>query len=239
METLVCLAGSGAEKTRQELAREMGTKERFGIMLGGVSCNFRREIKPYEGYEIWTRLLSWDQKWFYGVSHFVKKGAVRPEGYTLQPWRKSKSKGSKGSKNSANEGDTKPGPHPAIFASGIAKYVFKKGRLTIPPERVFQAAGLLPPRPADTETPPTSITPDLNSTSVDAEIISTAEKLTTDNAGEMLAASLTPTRNDGEWTWERVEEERLRGLKVAHMFNGLDMLNEEFMYDGKPALGQY
>jgi len=240
LELLVSLAGSGIEKTRQELAKEMGTKDRFGIMLGGVNCNFRREIKPYEGFEIWTRLLSWDQKWFYGICHFVKKGAVKPEGYTLQPWRKSKATQANESNEKLANGDaTKSRTHPAVFASGIAKYVFKKGRLTIPPERVFRAAGLLPPKPADQDTPPVSMTPNPDATSMDATAASLAEGLTPENAGEIMAASLVAKEGDGEWTWDKVEAERKRGLKIAQMFNGLDALNEEFIYEGKPVLGRY
>ncbi|KAK4693898.1 hypothetical protein P7C71_g3585, partial [Lecanoromycetidae sp. Uapishka_2] len=240
LEILVSLCGSGIEQTRKELAKEMGTKEGFGIMLGGVNCNFRREIKPYEGFEMWTRLLSWDQKWFYGITHFVKKGAVKPEGYTLQPWRKTMAKKGSGSEEkSANGVATTSGPHPAIFASGIAKYVFKKGRLTIPPERVFRAAGLLPPRPNDIDSPPISLTPNPEGMSVDVAAASVAESLSPENAGEVMAASLTAKDDDGEWTWEKIEAERIRGLKIAHMFNGLDALNEEFMYEGKPVLGRY
>lgn len=217
----------------------MGPKDRFGIMLGGVNCNFRKEIKPYEGFEIWTRLLSWDQKWFYGICHFVKKGAVKPTGYMLQPWRKGKKDDKERSQKMANGDASKAAPHPAIFASGIAKYVFKKGRLTIPPERVFRAAGLLPPKPENQDSPPISMTPNTDATSVDAEVVGVAETLTPDNAGEIMAASLTAKDGDREWTWERVEEERLRGLKIAQMFNGLDILNEEFIYEGKPVLGRY
>lgn len=239
LELLVSLAGSGIDQTRKELAEEMGTKDMFGIMLGGVSCNFRREIKPYEGFEIWTRLLSWDQKWFYGITHFVKKGAVKPEGYTLQPWRKGKKQGNESNGKLANGNATKPGPHPAVFASGIAKYVFKKGRLTIPPERVFRAAGLVPPRPKDLDTPSASTTPNPDATSVDAAAASVAESLSPANAGEIMAASLTAKDDGEEWTWEKVEEERKRGLKIAHMFNGLDALHEEFVYEGKPVLGRY
>ena len=237
IDILVSLCGNGIEKTRQELAKEMGTKDRFGIMLGGVNCNFRKEIKPYQGYDIWTRLLTWDEKWFYGICHFVKKGAVKPKEYTLQPWKNSNSKDD-GSSEKAATTPTGP-PHPAIFASGIAKYVFKKGRLTIPPERVFSAAGLLPPRPTNHEFPPLSVTPNFDATSVDAVAASAVEQITPDNAGEIMAASLTAKAGDGEWTWERVEEERKRGLRIAGMFNGLHELNDEFNYEGKPVLGRY
>lgn len=34
----------------------------FTMPLGGVSCNFKKELKPYEAYDMWTRILSWDNK---------------------------------------------------------------------------------------------------------------------------------------------------------------------------------
>lgn len=200
--------------------------------------NFKREIKPYEGFELWTRLLTWDDKWMYVIGHFVKKGAVKPGIYTLQPWKKVKE--AEGYEKGASGTNETHGSHPAIFASGITKYVFKKGRLTIPPERVFRASGLLPPKPADHETPPMSETPNPEITSNDAAVTSVAANWTPDNAGEVMAASLT-AKDVGadEWTWERVEEERRRGLKIAELYNSLDMLSEEFTGDGRPVLGRY
>ena len=245
LELLVSLGTHGIEKMRKELAKD-GDKAPFAIMLGGVSCNFRREIKPYQGFEVWTRVLAWDQKWIYVISHFVKKGVVKPRGYLLQPWRKVQQKGDHDGKK---EGEIaidaeakKSGPHPAIFATGISKYVWKKGRLTIPPERVLRASELLPPKPADHETPPISMTPDIPATSsVDTPAASVAASLTPDNAGEMMAASLNAqgSPSSDEWTWDRVEEERKRGMKIAEMYNGLDMLNEIFKGDEETVLGEY
>src|SRR5450432_1739999 len=34
-------------------------KGKWGIMLGAVHCSFKKEIKPYEGYEMWSRILCW------------------------------------------------------------------------------------------------------------------------------------------------------------------------------------
>ncbi|KAG8626127.1 hypothetical protein KVT40_006528 [Elsinoe batatas] len=61
--------------------------DNYIIALGGVACIFRKEIAPLSRFEIWTRLLAWDEKWIYTVSHVVKAGAVRPRGYALQPWK--------------------------------------------------------------------------------------------------------------------------------------------------------
>ncbi|KAI1434318.1 capsule polysaccharide biosynthesis protein [Xylaria sp. CBS 124048] len=100
-------------------------KGNFGIMLGGVQCSFKREIKPYQGYEMWSRVLSWDRKWLYIVTHYVEKGAVKE------------------SKNHSPEG----GWEKKIFASAVSKYVFKVGRLTVHPAVVIEASGMLPERP--------------------------------------------------------------------------------------------
>ena len=243
LELLVSLGTHGIEKVRKELAKD-GDTTPFAIILGGVSCNFRREIKPYEGFEVWTRVLSWDQKWIYVISHFVKKGAVKPRGYLLQPWRKVKEgrRGSVKEEDAAIDEEKKrsAAPHPAIFATGISKYVWKKGRLTIPPERLLRASELLPPKPADHETPPISMTPDITATaSMDTTATSVAATLTPDNAGEVMAASLNAKGHPSdEWTWERVEEERERGMRIAEMYNGLDMLNEVFKGEEETVLGE-
>lgn len=34
----------------------------FTMPLGEVSCTFKKELKPYEPYDMWTRILSWDDK---------------------------------------------------------------------------------------------------------------------------------------------------------------------------------
>ncbi|EPS26283.1 hypothetical protein PDE_01219 [Penicillium oxalicum 114-2] len=83
--------------------------------LGGVACLFRREIKPYQKYEVVTRVLTWDEKWLYLVSYFVKPG------------------GAKGSQIAEDK----------IFASAISRYVFKKGRQTVTPAEVMRHSGLL------------------------------------------------------------------------------------------------
>ena len=237
LELLVSLCGYGIDQTRKELAKE--SKDGFATMLGGVSCNFKREIKPFQAFEVWTRILCWDNKWIYVIGHFVKKGAVKPRSYTLQPWKRTKANRAEGTGTAVNSAGANSGPHPAIFASGIAKYVFKKGRLTIPPERVLRASQLLPPKPADHETPPMTITPNPETNPVDPSAASIIEILTPDNTGEIMAASLTAGFGESdEWTWERVENERKRGMRIAELYQGLEALSEEFTGENMPVLGQ-
>lgn len=311
LHLLIATMGKGVDRTRKELEREeREEKERkkdrrgngdeksssggsgggggsFGIRLGGVNANFRKEILPFEKFEIWTRVLAWDHKWLYIVQHFVRPG-VKPKSYLLQPWRKSSggggggapgiisterndtAKAAAGSSNghvtSATTGtstststETKPPgsssspAHSAIFASVIAKYVVKKGRRTIPPERVIKAAGLLPPKPEESQGNDNTtlsvggITPDTTeSTSIDATALSYSaveeaeEELTPAAAEAMLEASMTAaTEDEAVWDWKRIEEERRRGMKIAEVYGRLDALNDEFWGEGAEALGQY
>ena len=245
------LCTHGIEKLKKELALEekegrgdgaMG-KGRFEIRLGGVSCQFRKEIKPYEKFEIWTRVLCWDRKWLYMVSHFVKPGAVKPKSYTLQPWRDARRQGKdhETQSNGSANGHASPLPHPAIFATSIAKYVAKKGRLTISPERVLRASELLPPNPADHQTPPAPSSPAPESNSNTAAAVSVVDQITPGNAEDVVVASLKAAveSEKEEWTWERVEGERKRGMKIAEMWGALDGLNGEFKGDGEVVLGRY
>lgn len=210
------------------------------VMLGGVGMHFHREIKPYEGFEVWTRVLCWDRKWVYLVGHFVRKGAVRPTTHILQPWRRGRERAGKGGGGEKEEEEEKGD---GVFASGIAKYVFKHGRRTIPPERILRASELLPPAPtvgeegSDIITTSTSTTP--------PTLATTAENLPlhppSESAEDAITASLTTAAGEEgtEWTWERVEAERKRGLRIAETYNALDGLKSEFTGKRGMALGRY
>lgn len=77
-----------------------------------------------------SRVLAWDKKWLYMVTHFVekRKGGKPP---TYQPWKK------------VDEAKTDQAS-PLVYATAISKCVVKAGRLTVPPQKFFQAAGVLP-----------------------------------------------------------------------------------------------
>ncbi|KAL8791241.1 MAG: hypothetical protein Q9213_000198 [Squamulea squamosa] len=258
LHLMMCLCRAGIVKTGHDLWERDGHKgpKRLRIMMGGVHINFRKEIKPAEAYEIWTRVLGWDRKWIYTVTHFVKKGAVKPKGWLLQPWRNSDrrqtqqasetntSNGDPGSKGIEEEKIT--GVHPAIFATGIAKYVAKRGRLTIPPELILQNSGLLPPKPKDHETPPVSETPAMP---VEGDALPTAgaakQDITSDDAEEAIDKALNDKKavghgggDDDDWTWDRMERERLKGTKIAEAWNVTEQLNEVFE-GNEVVLGRY
>lgn len=205
------------------------------IALGGVTCTFRREIRPLEAYEIWTRVLAWDRKWLYLASWVVKNGTVRAGERVLQPGRRGRTEQETKTEEAEEEEEKtkKDGHPPVVFATSIAKYVFKQGRLTIPPETLLQAANLIPsppPSAADHQPPPppASETPPLpDRSSIGLPIAAALQDLSdVVTATARIDAALQPEgmARCVPWTWRRVEEERLRGMEVAKAMAGLDAL---------------
>ncbi|MCJ1247420.1 hypothetical protein MMC30_004634 [Trapelia coarctata] len=214
--------------TLSATSKEDRQKGSFSFALGTVTCQFKREIMPYQKYEMWTRVLSWDRKWLYLVTHIVAARKVKPRSYTLQPWKK----------GAGNISVQKPGdgiePNPAILATSIARYVFKRGRVTIPVDTTLTAAGLLPPKPDGISMAQTS-TLEAKSTSTSTER-SAAGNDATKTAKEV---PLKPEPGSDTWDWRRIDEERLRGWRIAQLVAGLDSAQEVFTGDSQPAIGQY
>ncbi|KAF2491637.1 hypothetical protein BU16DRAFT_468665 [Lophium mytilinum] len=208
-------------------AAELATKGKDFFALGAVSCHFKREIKPYEKFEIWTRVLCWDQKWLYMVSHMVKPGVARPKHYTLQPGRRGYGSEKREQNGALGNGEAKEEEQKrmeklrgAVFASSIAKYVTKKGRLTIPPEVVLLRSEMLPPKPEGW--------------------IYNGEEGSDESNGTVLDDAILPEDNDNkEWNWDTIEAERRRGLKFAEMFGQLDGLHDEFDGGKNGVLGKF
>ena len=134
------------------LRKGMRESKNHRIAMGAVSCHFSKEIKPYERYDIWTRLLTWDKKWAYFVCHIVKPGTCVPDSWALQPWLE-KTKNHKSSSSVNNTGGpaaangtahTKTAAEPVIYGTSVAKYVVKNGRITVPTDAVLRHSNLLP-----------------------------------------------------------------------------------------------
>lgn len=49
-------------------------RNRWMPLVGGVTIRYRRSLDPFEAYELHTRLLGWDAKWFYLEQRFLKRG---------------------------------------------------------------------------------------------------------------------------------------------------------------------
>jgi len=213
--------GNGAiildESIDVQVGKMVPAKGAWFIMLGSVQCSFCKEIKPYESYDMWSRLLCWDRKWIYILTHFVKAGSVKPKGYVFgdgswfsgKHYSIPKSGGDKGHKELEEK---------AIFASAISKYVVKLGRLTVHPEVLIEASELLPPKPGGWATMTSAKTENGHANRAVVE------------GGEMAAKELD---------WKRIQAENERGLKYVEHFAALDELKTEFTGSGKRALGRY
>lgn len=199
----------GKPKAAEALGATEGTRGKHMIALGGISCMFRREILPYKKYEMWSRLLCWDRKWFYLVTHLVKPGVGKPTSWALQPWRKAKTDGSDVDAEKLKN---------AVYATAIARYVIKRGRITVPPEQALLDADMVPPKPEGW----------VYQGEVNGDLNGSAEFVIPEKVAE-----------SEEWNWDVIEKERLRGLTLAQKFADLDGLHEVFDGGKEGALGEY
>ncbi|KAH7089472.1 hypothetical protein FB567DRAFT_547058 [Paraphoma chrysanthemicola] len=188
-----------------------GSRGRHLIALGGISCLFKREILPYTKYEMWTRILCWDRKWFYLVTHLVKPGVARPRKWTLQPWRKPRSDPCEAVEREKLMG--------AVYATAIAKYVVKRGRITVPPEQVLLDAEMVPAKP-------------------EGWVFHKEAQASDDAGGEPNGVLPKPVQAE-DWDWDVIESERQRGLEVAQKFAEMDGMHEYFDGGQDGALGEY
>lgn len=167
-------------------------------MLGAVHCSFHREIPPYAPYEMWSRILSWDRKWLYIVTHYVPKDLGRPSQWLDPRFKKLSHSG-----EAPIDGWDKK-----MYATAVSKYVFKLGRLTIHPATVLAESGLLPERPGGwvVNNPVISETPGADQP---------------DNTLKMCW-------QDDDWSWNRVEQRRIAGMRFAEKFGAMDSLQKAF-----------
>ena len=255
---LVCtLFSSGIEHIRggtSAINRGGSKKPFFGLALGAVSCNFKRELKPYEPYEMWTRVLTWDEKWIYILTHFVKKGAVKPKTFTLYP-----EQNAKGSKNTATpheefqESVRAMEVNPAIVATALSKCVFKAGRKTIPPMQMFKWSGILPADAVDEsvlpDTPENYYTQEnYDYYSRKGSVVSSTSSEFSTRRSSLIIDDYDPTRRSSIDTdaghelteMERIEKERRRGMRAARFLSasGQNALEREFTAEDE-ALGKH
>jgi hypothetical protein len=209
----------------------------LGLPVGGVSCTFKKELKPYETYELWTRVLSWDEKWLYVVTHFVKAGVKTPNKYTLYPQQN----GSKDKKGNHLMRLDDLGGGDAVVATALSRCVFKQGRQTISPEVMLQLSGLLPKDLPQAKSTGTSIPSPKRSRGRTARRRSRAENppspSTPSDSGIDMSIG-NDSLNYGELG--RIERERSRGLQIASTLTPLAQrsLESEFTADCE-ALGRH
>ena len=52
-------------------------KNRWQPLAGGVAIRFRSPLPPFRAYDMTSRLLCWDHKWFYMEQCFVQDGRAK------------------------------------------------------------------------------------------------------------------------------------------------------------------
>jgi hypothetical protein len=220
---LVCtLFSVGIEHMRGGTAAITGSKKPiFGLALGAVSCSFRRELKPYESYELWSRVLTWDEKWIYIVTHFVRKGAVLPRKYSLYPEQNTGDDDDMKRRSSTSSVDSIES-NEAVVATALSKCVFKQGRRTISPALMLKESGLLPTKSLD----------DTLANEIDECV--PLDSCTSSDSG------IDVSEGAEESELERIEKERRRGMKVAMSLAAQSQtaLEHEFTAESE-ALGRH
>lgn len=188
----------------------------MGIGLGGVFCTFKKEVAPFQAYEMWTRILSWDRKWLYIMTHFVVKGKVRPTAWDngSKSWFGPLRRKAAGETAGVKEGEGQDFQK-YVIATAVSKYVFKVGRFTVNPSIIMEQSGLLPERPGGWRSGPNEVG---------------------DEAQDVGDADLSP---EGEWDWARMEWQRREGMKFAEKFAALDGVNGLFDGGEGGALGRF
>ncbi|KAG9503074.1 hypothetical protein J7337_005912 [Fusarium musae] len=135
----VTLAQNSKTKIVLDPKTDQPIKGQMSIILGAVECSFKREIPAYKSFEMWSRILCWDRKWLYIVTHYIPKGAAKPTSWLDPTFNKVSARGPQ---------DAAGGWEKKIYATAISKYVFKLGRFTVNPAIMLGgASGLLPERP--------------------------------------------------------------------------------------------
>lgn len=225
----------------------------FGVALGAISCNFKRELKPYEPYEMWTRVLTWDEKWIYILTHFVKKGAVKPKTFTLYPEQNAQEFRRKKSAKDTKEHESVKAmeANPAVVATALSKCVFKAGRRTISPYMMMKKSGLLPVESIDDAVytsaeyyrRSSSFSSDSGAstrrTSVEVDPFTRRSSASTDSGIVLNSADYTGKNEMTEM--EKIERERQRGMRAAAFLssNNQSALDLEFSGENGAALGKH
>jgi acyl-CoA thioesterase FadM len=56
-------------------------KRRWYPVVGAAMIRFRREIRSFEKFSLHSRMVGWDEKWFYFEHRFEKEGALAAIAY--------------------------------------------------------------------------------------------------------------------------------------------------------------
>ena len=188
------LLSPGFATLNAELLHE-GHRGPLNIILGSVHTSFRKETKPYERYEVRSRVLGWDEKWLVIGTWFIR--AAKGNGKSEE----------------------------VVLASALSKYVIKKGRFTVKPERGLRHAGLLPERPAGEKGESTTVSSNASEdglTTVAApEVLSRVASAPEELANGHVEKGVADA-GEGVWDWDMVQREKMKGMELAKGWLALD-----------------
>jgi hypothetical protein len=213
----------GMSKTHTELAAE-GKNGVMTAMLGSTYTHFKREIPTGYPYEVWSRILTWDQKWLYIVTHFVRKGKIIAKASVTDIIndRKPDAQNVKVSNQAfkapkiLSQGDVEQ----SVFATSISKCVFKKGRMTVSPERVLAASGLLSTATSDTSA---------------IDLTGPQESINLETK-DLFQKEMTTQYSNNE-LGEEIEAERAKGMRFAYLLSELEDLQGHLLKDKELSSG--
>ena len=175
------------------------------VALAGVVSLFRREILPFTKYMISCRVMGWDHKWVFVVSHFVSAEKGKDGKRVLYASALSKYV-------FKNQRKTIP-PAVVLRESGLLPEDPDAGESGGSSGNETPSIGLVEGRMGEDK--------------IEAVVdrIRGRDLVKEDAEREAKEEAL---RDEKYWTWERIEAERKRGLALATHMMGLDGLAEEY-----------
>ena len=120
-----------AELLTRQLSKGLAAAGGAMPLLAAVQCNFKREIAPFQAYDMSSRLLAWDERSLFIVTYFLKSGVRLSADVDVAG----------GPAAVLADQSLKRG----VYAVMVTRYVCKAGRATVAPAAVLEAAGLLVP----------------------------------------------------------------------------------------------
>lgn len=213
----------GMSKTHKELTAD-GKNGIMTVMLGSTYTHFKREIPTGYPYEVWSRILTWDQKWLYIVTHFVKKGKIAPKASVTDIINDRNRNGEDVNASNkalrAQKSLSQSDVEKSIFGSAISKCVFKKGRMTVSPERVLAASGLLSTATSDKSA--IDLTGTQDGTNMETK--------------DPFSRETTIQYSNNE-LGEDIEKHRVKGMRFAYLVSELEDLQEHLLTDQEISNG--
>ncbi|EEH07909.1 conserved hypothetical protein [Histoplasma capsulatum G186AR] len=208
---------------------------KIAVFLGSVYCSFKKEIPPYERYEMQSRIAGWDEKWLYVVTYFLRPARRRGERRTVLAVGISQYVIKKGRLtlkpakvlNASGLIPDRPadaGPSPSTSTASTASSSAPPSRPSSSSNGPKKACGVVSPvsgTPSSVEA--INASEGLDGNPVVREVLALTERSDMDQAAlENEKREKTQSWDQDEWTWERIEERRVQGLETVRAFIGLD-----------------